>query len=83
MSVTDHALLRWMERMHGVDIEGWRQLMIAEVEASLEAFEGIERPGRASFVVSPGNRVVTVLDEFQKRSLVQSGVAIPRIGSGS
>ena len=32
--ITDHAVLRWLERVHGVDVEGFRQQLLSEVEAA-------------------------------------------------
>lgn len=29
--VSDHALIRWLERVHGVDIEGFRKALRAEI----------------------------------------------------
>lgn len=29
--VTDHALVRWLERKHGIDMEGYRRILAAEV----------------------------------------------------
>lgn len=32
--ITDHAVLRWLERVHGVDVEGFRQKLLDDVEAA-------------------------------------------------
>ncbi|MCP1550687.1 MULTISPECIES: hypothetical protein [Methylorubrum] len=78
ISITDHALLRWMERIHGVDVEGWRALMRDEVTASLKAFDGRLIPRAAGFVMAEG-RVVTVLDDGQKHKPQRQGdVCVPR-----
>lgn len=33
-SITDHALLRWLERRHGIDVEWMRDAMRAEIEGA-------------------------------------------------
>lgn len=35
--VGDHALLRWLEREHGLDVEGLRRLLLEEARPYLEA----------------------------------------------
>lgn len=58
--ITDHALLRYMQRRHGIDVEGFRQLMVAEVGHLVggpdctAVFDGFE------FKVF-GGRIVTVI----------------------
>lgn len=77
--ITDHALLRWMERVHGVDVEGWRALMRAEVAEALQAFEGEHRPGLPGFVIA-GPRIVTVIGPGQKPSRREpDSVCVPRL----
>lgn len=75
--ITDHALLRWMERVHGVNVEEWRRVMRSELEASLAAFDGRPRPGSPAFIVSPSNRVVTVIASHQRQT--DAGCAVPRV----
>lgn len=60
-SVTDHAVLRFIERAHGVDIDGIRRHIARQVA------RGVERGGVAVIVegvkfVLVEHRVVTVLD---------------------
>lgn len=75
--ITDHALLRWMERVHGVNVEEWRRIMRSELAASLSAYDGQSRPGSPAFIVSPANRVVTVIAAHQRQTDV--GCAVPRV----
>ena len=79
-AITDHALLRWMERVHGIDVEGWRELMRQELAASLEAYEGECQPGASAFLISPDQRVVTVLADGQRANLHRENVCVPRVG---
>ena len=76
--ITDRALLRWMERVHGIAVEGWRALMRAEVEDALQAYEGRHSPGDAAFVLH-GPRVVTTLGPGQIPRVIHSAAAyVPR-----
>ena len=78
-SITDHALLRWMQRRHGIDVEAWRSLMADELRASLDAYTGDCAPGRPCFVITTQGRVVTVLDDVSwiKRRLAAPVVPVP------
>lgn len=77
--ITDRALLRWMERVHGIDVEGWRALMRAEVEDALRAYEGRRHQSEAAYVVN-GPRVVTTLGPGQVPRLDFAGSAyVPRL----
>ncbi|MGW5957091.1 hypothetical protein [Methylorubrum thiocyanatum] len=77
--ITDHALLRWMERVHGIDVEGWRALMRAEFEDALRAYVGEHQPGLPGFVIA-GPRIVTVIGPGQKPSRREPGaVCVPRL----
>jgi len=77
--ISDHALLRWMERAHGVDVDAWRELMRQEVQASLDA-AGLERveTGPAFVIAATGAAVVTYLPEGFDLSPFGMGVGIPR-----
>ena len=77
--ITDHALLRWMERVHGVDVEGWRALMRAEAQASLDA-EGLRRvkAGPAFVIASDGSAVITYLSEGWPLNVCKDGIGIAR-----
>ena len=78
-AITDHALLRWMERRHGIDVDMWRQLMADELRASLKAYEGECAPGRPCFVITTQGRVVTVLGDvsWMTRRLAAPVVPVP------
>lgn len=79
LEITDHALLRWMERVHGVDVEAWRSLMRTEIQDALGHYEGARGVGEVGFVIS-GQRVVTCLDECQRHRPQRPGdVCIPRV----
>lgn len=77
--ISDHALLRWMERAHGVDIEMWRNLMRDEVNAALSAGRRRRTMVGPCFVMSPdAAKVVTYLGDDTPVSPFGNGVAIPR-----
>lgn len=37
LQISDHALYRWLERVHGIDMEHFRQAFLAEVEGIVGA----------------------------------------------
>lgn len=76
--ITDHALLRWMERVHGIDVEGWRALMRAEVEDALQAFDGRPDASAPSFVLRD-RRVVTLIRPGRHPPDRDAAVCVPRI----
>ena len=78
-AISDHALLRWMERAHGIDVQAWRNLMRAEVNASLQT-AGLQRAGfgPAFVIAADGSTVVTYLPEGMQVSPYGNGIAIPR-----
>lgn len=59
-TVTDHALVRWLERVHGVDVELFRR-QIAEKCAGLTTARAV-RVGGFSYVMRDGV-VITVRPE--------------------
>ena len=80
LHITDHALLKWMERLHGLDIATWRNLMRDEAEEALRQFDPTMQPTGSSFVVSPEGKVVAYCeDEFRKSYLLgRSLIFVPR-----
>lgn len=66
--VTDHALLRWLERKHNIDIEFFRQKLAEEVDPFFT-------PGIRSTTIGDcdyrfaGEALVTVVDRYKSRSL--------------
>lgn len=64
--VTDHALVRYLERVHGVDVEAFRDALRSEVsEIAIAAGAAIGgqyavKRGRHAFVCE-GDTVITVL----------------------
>lgn len=71
--ITDRALLRWMERVHGIDVKSWRHLMLGDLREALDAHDGCHVPGRAAFILSStGERVVTVIGADQDPSPYQT-----------
>lgn len=66
-SVTDHAVLRYLERIAGIDVEAVRALIAAETSAAAFSADRAGLPGRfairttAAVYVVDGGAVVTVL----------------------
>lgn len=64
--VTDHAVLRYLERVHGVDVKAFKDALRAEVsEAAIAAGAAIGGPyavksGRHTYIYE-GQTVVTVV----------------------
>ncbi|MEB4589980.1 hypothetical protein VSS37_03220 [Candidatus Thiothrix sp. Deng01] len=69
MRVTDHALIRYMERVHGVDFDTMRReiAVIARAGASLaentESTVKVNVPNHGLQLVLKGDAVVTVIDK--------------------
>jgi len=80
LHITDHALLGWMERRHGLDIPTWRNLMRDEAEAAVRRFHPTMQPTGSAFVVSAEGKVVGYCeDEFRKSYLLgRSLIFVPR-----
>lgn len=62
VSVTDHALLRWLERAQGVDIEFFRACVASEAQPLVDAGACGGHVGDQWFVLD-GNKLITVLPE--------------------
>ena len=78
--ITDHALLRWLERVHGVDVDWFRAQLHHEVQQSVMNYgEIVEGDGSAQFLLD-GDAVVTVLrpgDRLKKAKWI-GGYPVPR-----
>jgi hypothetical protein len=61
--VTDHAILRWLERVHGIDMEFFRNQVreIAGPAAAVGA-SALRRDG-FTYVISPTGTVVSVVPD--------------------
>lgn len=60
LGITDHALLRWLERRHGIDVDVFRNAMADDVAAALARADENADPMSVQYVVEEGC-VVTVL----------------------
>jgi hypothetical protein len=58
ITVSDHAVLRFLERHHGIDVEHVRQLIGACCQRGVEAGAPVVRVGKARFLLR-GRVVVT------------------------
>lgn len=67
IGVTDHAVVRWIERAHGIDIRALRRQIVSRVERSVDLTERIDPHGNVTVVldgvryVVRDHRVVTIL----------------------
>jgi hypothetical protein len=60
-SVSDHAVLRWLERRYGFDVEGERKKIDGFCDAALRAGAKVVKVEGVQFVLKNG-RVITTLD---------------------
>ncbi len=61
IEVSDHALVRWLERRHGIDMEGFRQQLAAEVRHVAGSGAYSLKTDACTFVFR-GDTLVTVLE---------------------
>lgn len=59
--VSDHALLRYMERRFGIDVDGFRQLLIAEAGDILDTGARAAVVNGLVFVVNPSGNILTTV----------------------
>ena len=64
--VSDHALLRWLERVYDVDVEYFRDQLRAVVRESLDAGASCLRRPEANYLFRDGT-LVTVLPPGSQR----------------
>lgn len=77
--ITDHALLRWLERVHGIDVEWFREMMLVEVQASVVGFGGFPDETAEQFVLD-GDTVITILlPEHRLSKKHRHSFAVPRL----
>lgn len=71
LQVSDHALVRWLERVHGVDMEGFREILRSEVAAmigdKIPETEFTVILGDRTRIAVKGGYVVTVIDSPKGR----------------
>lgn len=81
LTISDHALLRYMRRLYRVDTSAWRKAMLSDVGAALAAYEGQHVPGQPAFVISSTGRVIDVLDEGARHVTGpgRPNIIVPRI----
>jgi hypothetical protein len=59
--ITDHALIRWLERVHAVPMEDLRARLADQVRNWAETGAKRVRKGPVMFVFGPDRRLITVL----------------------
>lgn len=60
VEVTDHALIRWLERVHGIPMEEFRKKLADVVRPSIKAGAiGLQRDGMLYTLVGPTLVTVT------------------------
>lgn len=62
IGVTDHALIRWLERVHGIDMEFFRRACAAECQHIIDAGASGGWVGDHWAVVKSG-AVITIRDD--------------------
>lgn len=63
---TDHALVRWLERVHGIDMEWFREEMANEIGPVFPKGDFYVKRGNGKYLISNG-RVVTAAENRKKR----------------
>jgi len=67
ISVTDHAVVRWIERAHGIDVPAIRRQIVGKVTRSVDLAEQLDERGNVTVVldgvryVVRDHRVITIL----------------------
>ena len=65
--VTDHAVVRWIERAHGIDVAAIRRQIVSKVTRSVDLAEQLDERGNVTVVldgvryVVRDHRVITIL----------------------
>lgn len=65
--VTDHALVRWLTRVHGVDMEGYRAQLAREVEAPASAGARSAKIGGNIYHFDGEGSLVTIVEPVRRR----------------
>ncbi|WP_020474493.1 hypothetical protein [Zavarzinella formosa] len=67
-AVTDHALVRWLERNHGIDVLGLKDAILTdELQAAIASGQEQWSDGKMLFVLQDG-RVITVIPSHEWKS---------------
>lgn len=79
-AVTDHALLRYLERAHGIDFEKLRREIGRRIDAAVEGHEGVIAVNMdgVTFRIDAESRVVTTCWPRSTPELGQCGPARKR-----
>lgn len=59
-TVTDHAVLRYLERVYGVDVKGIRKRIALSTEVARKAGASAAISDGVKYALSPNGRVTTV-----------------------
>lgn len=63
--VSDHAVVRWLERLHGLDLETLRAEIASAAKPHIGTV-GTVPIGKGLVMLIDGNRVVTIMPEGEK-----------------
>lgn len=63
--VTDHALIRWLERVHGIEVEALREVLYDRVRDAAAVGATRHRTAECTFIFRNG-KLITVLDADMK-----------------
>lgn len=89
LQVSDHALIRWLERVHGIDMEGFREMLRQDVARMIgtivPATEFTVILGDRTRIAVKGGTVVTVIDSpksklWGRAKARANETAIPALG---
>ncbi len=77
VNVTDHALIRWLERVHGIDMDAMRAEIAEAVHDALAAGATALTADGAHYVLNPQTRTVITVLTLEQRAH-RSNVAMKR-----
>ena len=63
--ITDHALIRWIERIQGIDLSAFRMEIASTCAAAIAAGASCVITDRGTFVLASG-KVVTILEPGER-----------------
>jgi hypothetical protein len=66
MFVSDHAVLRWLERVHNIDIDQVRAKIAEKVQYAIGTGASALIMGNIRFELSPDGHVITVIKKDKK-----------------
>jgi hypothetical protein len=67
MFISDHAVVRWLERVHDINIEQIRATIAEKVQSAIGTGASALIMGNIRFELSPDGHVITVIKKDKKK----------------